>query len=80
MWSSAVKRLVLLAVLGLAGCASGGNTPDRLAAQDDASCVGYGAPLGSDAYAQCIEQRQLDRFQDFARPSTLMFPSSNPFQ
>jgi hypothetical protein len=40
---------ILGAALALSGCISGA----RHAAQDDATCQGYGAKPGSDLYVQC---------------------------
>ena len=53
--------LILLALFGLAGCAS---TAD-LAAADDAKCRGYGAAPGSQAYVHC--RAQLDSARTTAR-------------
>jgi len=46
-----MRKLLILAasMLALAGC----QTAQQVAAADDATCRGYGAKVGSDAYVQC---------------------------
>jgi hypothetical protein len=78
----ALKRLILLSLLACSACASGGPTSDQMAAQDDATCQGYGESPGTDSYQQCMEQLQLDHFQDADDPRKLMYPElqDNPLQ
>jgi len=47
----------VLGLLALCGCAS----PERLAAADDARCTSYGFRPGTDAYANCRMQADMQR-------------------
>jgi hypothetical protein len=51
-----MKRALLLPLL-LAGCQT--VTPEARMAQDDAKCLSYGVPRGSQPYVQC--RMQLDQ-------------------
>jgi hypothetical protein len=74
--------MILLSLLALGACAPNAATSDQMAAQDDATCQGYGEPPGSGGYAQCMEQLQLDHFQDSDDQRKVMFPEllTNPLQ
>jgi len=58
-----MKHLIALsALLLLAGCQT--LSPDQIAAQDDAQCLGYGTPRGSDGYVLCRMQLSQQRHED----------------
>jgi hypothetical protein len=53
--------LVIVVMVALAGCTA---TPAELAAQDDATCAGYGFTQGTTGYAACrlqVAQAREDR-------------------
>jgi hypothetical protein len=54
-----VGKLILLAVLALAGCES---AAERIAA-DNQQCLSYGFTMGTDAFAQCRLQLDIQRNQ-----------------
>lgn len=45
--------VVVIAATLLAGCSTLGESPEQVAADDDASCTNYGFKPGTDAFAQC---------------------------
>lgn len=53
---------VLLAVALLAGCST--TSPEILLAQNKTTCEGYGFKAGTDAYATCMMQLDLDQKQE----------------
>lgn len=56
--------LVAATALMLAGCSSLGASPAQIAQADQNKCLGYGFKLGTDAYAQCRQQLDLERQAD----------------
>ena len=52
------RAAVLLAALVLGGCQATAETAGK---QDEATCLGYGAKIGSDAYVQCRLALTRDR-------------------
>lgn len=53
-----IRNLTLAALLALAACSNGGM---RYASQDGPRCQGYGFKPGTDAYAQCMMQQDIER-------------------
>jgi hypothetical protein len=59
-----MRLLLALAALALlTGCATF-ETPEQIAAKDDASCAGYGFKPGTDAFAQCRLQLGAEHAAD----------------
>lgn len=53
------KSALLAVVLGLSACAT--TTPQAQRAADETECASYGFRKGTDAFAQCLLQLELDR-------------------
>jgi hypothetical protein len=51
--------LATVAVVTLAACTT--TTPEQRIARDQQMCVGYGFAQGTDAFAQCMMELDLDR-------------------
>ena len=47
----------VVVVVALASCVS----PEELHREDEATCVGYGFHLGTDAFASCLQRESLAR-------------------
>jgi len=57
-------KLGLIAVLGTTLLAGGCVTPAEQRALDDQRCRGYGFRAGTDAFARCLQEMDLDRSAD----------------
>lgn len=72
-------RIGLVAALGLAALGSGCVTLAERRAFDEEQCRGYGFRAGTDAFAQCLQEIDLDRSASrravWAQP---VYPGSYP--